>query len=345
LIALITLLPAQTIAQTLTAQASEQQKTLAGSLARQAEGYLNNIAYDLLNLASRPEIKPSANTSRPGALATIKNLAQERIGFITAIVRLDATGKPLYAWPDAYNQKVTAGQALPWSVDQNWVDNLVQVGDVQFFAQPTADGGTAYLMAVPINQATTISEAIVIQFDITYIWQSTFNPLSLSNSGQIWVFSDPGKEQYQFRTQPTFTGDASKLPVTDQPVALSAFPTADRESAAATVYATFARNRSGQRLFSIVLSHTTDEAQAQIISTTRSFFVFGLGIIALIVAFGLIIARYLLGQANRHRQEEQRRSTARTPSMVLSAIGKKPDRTANTTFDSGPMPSHAISRG
>src|SRR5438067_10928501 len=59
LIALITLLPAQTIAQTLTSQASEQQKTLAGSLAHQAEGYLNNGAYDLLSLSSRPEINAS----------------------------------------------------------------------------------------------------------------------------------------------------------------------------------------------------------------------------------------------------------------------------------------------
>jgi hypothetical protein len=34
-----------------------------------------------------------------------------------------------------------------------------------------------------------------------------------------------------------------------------------------------------------------------------------------------------------------------TPTMVLSAIGKMPDTTPNTTLDAGPNPSQAIRTG
>src|SRR5258708_33926266 len=91
-------------------------------------------------------------------------------------------------------------------------------------------GGTAYLLAVPMSQPTGNSEAIAVQFDPNYVWQSTFNPLSLSQSSQLWVFSSSGNQLYHFRDQPASTADATTIPVTRQPSATPAFPTADRES-------------------------------------------------------------------------------------------------------------------
>src|SRR5579859_916355 len=71
MIALITYLPSQTIAQAISAQASESQKILAQSLARQTEDYLNNIAYDLLGLSNRLEIKSSATSWHLAAMTLL----------------------------------------------------------------------------------------------------------------------------------------------------------------------------------------------------------------------------------------------------------------------------------
>src|SRR5262245_1729452 len=82
LIALITILPAQTITKTISDQASEQQRLLGASLSRQLESYFNSIAYDLLGLSNRSEIKSTTRASRPAALAMMADLGSIRQGQI-----------------------------------------------------------------------------------------------------------------------------------------------------------------------------------------------------------------------------------------------------------------------
>src|SRR5256885_11242801 len=99
LIGLITLLPAQTITQTISQQASEQQRVLGGSLSRQMDSYFNSLAYDLIGLTNRPEIKSTARASRVAALSMLDDLGRLREGQITAIVRIGEDCVPVYCWP------------------------------------------------------------------------------------------------------------------------------------------------------------------------------------------------------------------------------------------------------
>ncbi|HLY25117.1 MAG TPA: GAF domain-containing protein, partial [Aggregatilineales bacterium] len=312
LVALITYLPAQTIAQSIAAQASENQRILAQSLARQAEDYFNSIAYDLLGLSNRPEIKASANTSRVAAMTLLNDEAKQRAGQIKSIVRLGQDGKPLYAWPDTYNQKIQAGQTLPWSVDQSWVDQIVQARAVQYRQVPLIAGGATYLLVAPIDLATTNSEAIAIEVDLDNYFKTNFSSLQLSASSQLWIFDRFGAELFHYREAPIFKGDANKFPQQQDAVVLQQYPTPDRETVAVPVYAAYSQGRGGDRSFTILLSHATAEGQDAITSTLRTLFLVGLAVVLVVMVAGGIVGLFLLRENNRRRQDAQRRSTART---------------------------------
>ncbi len=324
LIALITYLPSQTIARIITTQASESQRILAQSLSRQTEDYLNNITYDLLGLANRPEIKGSGMMWHVPAMTLIANEGQLRAGQIKSVVRLSENGQPLYAWPDSYNQRISAGQALPWTVDQNWVTQVVQGGVVQFRKVPLTAGGAAYLLVVPVapyDVTNLNNEAIAIEVDLDNYFKTNFASLQLSPSTQLWVFDNTGAEVYQYREAPVFNGDLSQVPQQNDAVNLSQFPTSDRETSAAPVYAAFTRGQQGgNRAFTILLSHATAEAQAAATDTLRTFFLIGLAVVLVVVIAGVFIGWFLLRENNNRRVDAQRRSTARTLLTTARAL-------------------------
>jgi serine phosphatase RsbU (regulator of sigma subunit) len=324
LIGLITLLPAQTITQTLGTQASQQQRVLAGSLARQLENHLNNIAYDLIGLSTRLEIQSTAKTFLPAALNLLSDVAATRPGQIKSIVRLSADGTPYYAWPDSFDEKLVSGQALPWTVDKPWIEGVVARHVVRFTQQPLKDGGATYLLVTPINVGTNTTEALVIEVDMDYFFRNDFRVLDLGQTGQMWVFDQFGSELFHYREEPAFRGDFNQLPKDTQAVTLNNFPTADREAVVVPVSA-FSNDRNQDRSMTMVLSRSINEGQEQIVSTLRSLFLFGLAIIGFIVLFGILIGRFLLRETNRRRTEEQRRSTARTLLVTSRALNSSLD--------------------
>ncbi|MEP7287818.1 MAG: SpoIIE family protein phosphatase [Chloroflexota bacterium] len=325
LIGLITLLPARTITETLSNQAREEQKVLAGSLARQVENYFNNTAYDLLGLTGLPEIKASAEGVRPAALAQLADLAERRMGQIKSIVRLSGDGTPMYAWPPDYNAKIQAGQPLPWTVTREWVDEVVQGRVVQFRLVHTTANSSAYVFVAPINPATSVSEALAIEIDLNNYFVSVFKSLQLSDTRQLWVFDRFGAELYHYHPEPVYRGNIIQVPVGVQPTLLTEFPTPDRESVVASVFPSFTGEVSRDRTIVLLLSRMVNEGQEAIVKTLGLLFIFGLAIIGLIVVFGLMIGRYLLRETGRRRLEDQRRSTARTLLVTSRALNSSLD--------------------
>ncbi|MCC7446585.1 MAG: SpoIIE family protein phosphatase [Anaerolineae bacterium] len=326
LIGLITLLPAQTISRTLSQQAGEQQRLLAGSVAHQMESYFNSVAYDLLGLANRPEIKSTARTQQEIARTLITDLAKLRTGQIKSIVRLDANGTPIYAWPDSYNQQIAAGQPLPWSVSNAFISNLNQKLAVQFAQQPLRDGGATYLLVTPVTEGNNVFEALAIELDLSHYFQTNLSTLQLSASGQLWVFDQFGNEIYHQRDRFAFRGDPNRIRGLNDTTILNGYPTSDYEAVVAPVFIAFAQS-TGQRdsVMSIVISRAISEGQQEIFNTLQSLFLFGLVIIAFVVVIGVVVGRFLLRESSRRRLEVQRRTTARTLLEMSRALNSSLD--------------------
>lgn len=325
LIGLITFLPVQSVSQALSAQASEHQLVLAESLARQVESYFNRITYQLLELATQPEIRATASTSRVAALNQLATVGQQYQGQIKAIVRFSSEGVPLYAWPDDYNQRVQAGQALPWLVDREWVQGIVEKHSVQFISQQVGAGGNTYLLVAPINQATTNSEALAIELDLDHYFQSTFQGVNLSPSSQLWVFDHEGTELYRYREQPEFTGAFSQLTSDSKTMLLPNYPSNGYEGVVAPIFAVSTPENRGERSLTLLVTHAASEGQESVYGTLRVLFLFGIGIIGIIVLFSLVLVRFLLRENERRRQDAQRRFTIRTLLNTSRALNSSLD--------------------
>jgi serine phosphatase RsbU (regulator of sigma subunit) len=308
LIGLITLLPAQTITQAISAQASEDQQVRAESLARKMESlFFNSIAYDLRALADRPEVKSTTRASRPAALAAMAEMNRRHVGLIRSIVRLAEDGTPVYAWPESLNDQIAAGKPLLWQVDAAWVQNVIQQQTVQFFQQPLTAGGVTYLMVTPITEGTNINEALAVEMDLENYFETNFRSLIFRSTTQLWVFDQSGKELFHYHDQP-FTGDINAVRNQAETVRLTGFPSPGQETVIAPVNVAFQQNHR----LSVVLTREISEGQQAVYSTLQSLFLFGLAIIGFIVIVGLFVGRFLLNETRRRRKEEQRRSTART---------------------------------
>jgi serine phosphatase RsbU (regulator of sigma subunit) len=319
LIILITVLPAQTITRALAARASEHQMVLAESLAHQAETYFNSISYELLELSSHPAIRATAATSRTAAVNQLAAVGQQYQGQIRAIVRFSSEGVPLYAWPDEYNQRIQAGQPLPWSADREWVQGIVANRSVQFMAQPLIAGGTTYLLAAPLNQATTNSEALAIELDLSKCFQEAFQSPNLSPSSQLLVFDSTGTELYHYREQPVFK--TPFFPVNANATLLPNYPSEGRESVLAPIHVVSAPGGSPY----LLLTHIANEGQEDVYNTLRMLFAFGIGVIGIIILFGGVLARFLLRDSNRRYQDSQRRLTIHTLLSTSRALNSSLD--------------------
>lgn len=320
LISVITLLPAKTINDSISGQATELLKSQAGTLARQMESYFNNLANDLLGLANRPIVQSTTKASRTEALALLKEAGESRPGDVKSIVRIDTDGKPVYAWPDSYQQKIAAGQPLPWTVDKAWVDNIIRGRGGVAFARRSTGSDISYLLVAPVSIGTNVNEVLIYELNLNSYFDANFKPLKIGETGQIWVIDQFGLEIFQLHDKPALgEGTAQFLNAIDTKY-IPGYPTDDREAIVSPVYTAFTQNRSNGGSLIIILSRATAEGQQVVTSTLQSLFVFGLLGVGAIVVLGLIIGRNLLRETNRRHTEEQRRSTTRTLLEVSRAI-------------------------
>jgi serine phosphatase RsbU (regulator of sigma subunit) len=327
LVGFLTVLPIQTITATVSQQASEQQRLLTESLARQMESYFNNLANDLVGLAGRPDVQSSARAARDNALAMLKETADRRAGQIVSIVRIGRDGAPLYAYPEARNEQIQNGESLSWTVDEAWVTNVIANRSVQFLRRPTG-GSTAYLLAFPLTFGLNTTDVLVFEINLIEHLQTVFGTLTdeqLAQSGQIWVFDTTSVQIYKHRPQPDFSGGFGAIAITAQTQTITGYPTSDRESVVSPVYLAFTQNRSRAGSLVIILSRSLAEAQQVVSGTLQSLGLFSAGLIAFLLLVALLVGRFTLSEVNRRRTEESRRATSLTLLQV--------SRTLNSSLD------------
>ncbi|HRE47325.1 MAG TPA: SpoIIE family protein phosphatase [Aggregatilineales bacterium] len=311
LIGVITIAPAQTITQTIQSQYSEQQRLLAGSLARSLENYFNGLANELINLSTRPAVQ-SMTGLRAEAQRIVNEVGERNKGALKAIVRMDSNGVPRYAYPEAYSLLVEADRPLPWTITPADAEKFIEGRGVQFARRSIGIDGATYLLVMPIVAGLNRTELIAFELDLDTYLNTNIGSADIGTSGQIWIFDRFGALIYDFRDLPAFTGGTAQfLSVTDATL-IREFPTEDRLSIIVPVYTAFTEDRSGVASLVLILSRTLTEANLVVQDSLNSLFLFSLGVITFVVLFGVLVGIYLLRESARRRREEARRSTANT---------------------------------
>lgn len=324
LVAALTLLPAQSLSNSIIEQARSQQIALAGSLSRQMETFFNTLANDLLSLTQRNDIQSTTRSTRQSALKLIGDVGSVRVGSLKSIVRLDQNGAPMYAWPDALNQKIASGQPFDWQIDASTMQRVVQTSGVQFIKRPTSSG-LAYLMVVPIPIGTDETDGLAFEIDLRSYFAENLDSMKPETS-QIWLFEPQGPLViYQRHPTPTWTTSDTSIFTLRSVTAREGFPSGDRDAVIAPIYTAFTQNRSQSPSLVLVLSRVSTEGQAEVYDTLNKLFVGGVAVVLLIVALGLGIGRYVVNQANRRRQDAQRRASVRTLLEMSRALNSSLD--------------------
>ena len=304
LIIALTLIPAQLLSRTLSTQIGVQQEQLAGSLSHQMELLFNVTANNLLSLTERPEIQTSDSIVRLAALKELGDVGTQAGGQIKAIIRLDQTGQPIYAWPDGINQQVGAGKALEWTVDGSWVQAIAKTSGVQFKELSTGRN-LVFLLAEPITAAGQLPQALVFQIDMKDYFSTNFSSIKLSATAQLWLFDLRGRTLYQRDPNLAWPGSVADILSVHDIVRRTQFPTDDRDSVIAPVYTAFTQDRARTASLVLILSRMTSEGQGELYSTLNALFVAGIVIVLLVIVMAFAVGRFMLG-------ESRRRSTVRT---------------------------------
>lgn len=310
LIGVITYVPAQTITQTIQNQYSEQQKLLAGSLARELENYFNALANELINLSARPAVQ-SMTGLREEAMRILGEVGDRNKGLLKAIVRIDNQGVPRYAYPESYNALIEDNESLPWVISPETAEQLIAGRGVQF-TRRSSGSGVAYLLVMPIVAGLNRVELLALELDIDAFLKTNIATIDLGETGQVWIFDRFGTRIYQHRAEPEFRGGTAQFLSIVETTLIQNFPSEDRLSIVVPVYTAFTEDRSGVASLSLILSRTITEANLIVQDTLNSLFLFGIGVITFVVLFGILVGVYLLRESARRRREEARRYTANT---------------------------------
>ncbi|MFQ3534551.1 MAG: SpoIIE family protein phosphatase [Aggregatilineales bacterium] len=310
LIGFLTFIPAGAITAAAQRSSAEAQRLLAGSLARRIENFFNTYSNVLISLASRPAIQ-SVAASREVALKLLEEAAKASGGQIVALVRIARDGSPRYAYPPEYNARIQAGEALPWSTDATWVNDVVNSGGIQF-ARRSTGGGVAYLLVTPVTTGLGISEVLALELNLVGYLNEIFAEAPIGESGQLWVLTTGGVQLYSARPQPEFRAGTAQIVNLTETTTLTGYPSPERESVVVPVYTSFTQSRTSVGSLVLVLSRTFEEANQVVAGTLQQIALFSFGVIAFVALFGILVGGFLLAEANRRRREEGRRETANT---------------------------------
>jgi len=315
LVVALTLIPAQTLLRTIGQQVGVQQEQISGVLTNQVESLFNVTANDLLSLAQHAEIQSNAPGIYPTARILLDELGKRRAGQITALVRVDTSGAPLYAWPETLNTAITNGQPLDWRIDAGVMRPIIEQGGVQLVKR-TVGANTIYLLVSPVSVKNGSTEGLVVALDLKAFIAQSVNALQLPDATQFWLV-DPDTTQviYQRNPQPAWTAADNTLLAARAMNTQAQFPSADRTTVSAPIFTAFVQASSSSSrtpALTVALSRLSSEGQGDVYNTLNSLFVGGLIVVLIIVLMGAGLGRYMILQGNRRRLENQRRSTVRT---------------------------------
>ncbi len=335
LVAILTILPAQQLVQTLSDQGVIAQRQLTTAAARQAEAAFNSLANDLLSLIQKPDVQSTTQSSRPGALKAFAALGATRGNVLRSIVRVDTGGMPMYGWPDAVNQTIARGERLDWSINDDLINQIIARGGVQFVRRATANFQKfVYLMVSPVQVGLNLTEALVFELDLSTYFQDAFKALPASESTQIWVVAPqvPVLVVYQRKPDMPWATDGldeltERLFINRDYYYKSGAPNADRDTAAIPIFSAFTQRQGDSPSLIVVTDRLVSEGQTEIFATRNRLFVFGLAVVGFISIAAVVVARSVTSNMDRRRIEEQRRTTARTLLEISRTLNSSLDLT------------------
>lgn len=325
LVSALTLIPAQALSATLGQQITEQQQLAVGSLVQQIESQLNQTANSLVTLANRDEVRSVAAGQRDTARNLFSALMSRSAGKITALVRLGTDGTPIYAWPDAIQQQIAANQALPWRIDSGVMRSVTETSGTQL-AQLSTQQGMIYVLVAAIKSADGSTNGLAAQLDLNAYFQPALSVLQLPDTAQVWVFDSSSKQLvYRGVNTPAWTGAVDPLLKADTVTAFPGFPSADRNSMAASIDTIFTPAQSQASALTVLISRPADEGTEAVYSTLTRLFIGGVIFILILTAMGIGVGRFVIIEENRRRREQQRRSTVRTLLEMSRALNSSLD--------------------
>lgn len=325
LIAIITLVPARTISESLNEQFRQQQQLIAESLAGRIESYFNLLGNELTGLSRQAAVQSSALASRAEALQNLADLGQRRAADVRAIVRLNSEGRAIYAYPSTYNDLIQANQPLPWTVDQAWLTEARRDGTIKFTRRSSSESGSTYLLSQPLAFGLSSGDLLVFELNLRPFLIRALSEQDFGETTKIWVIDSTGAQLYRSPVTAEFTQNAAPLFAVTKTEFFSDFPEEGRDSYVSPVFTAYTETRQQTPSLILVLSRSATEGQVNVTTELTRQFVLGLSIIAVMVVIGVFTGRFLVREANRRRRETQRRSTARTLLDVSRALNSSLD--------------------
>jgi signal transduction histidine kinase len=329
-----TLLPANTITQTVSDQNSVQQKLLANSLARQVENLFNSIGSDLITLSATVEHDAASPEKFSAEFDAIGKTYGPELRDIALIQDDGADGKFMTVWESKANPG--GGDTLPWKPDQRWIANILKGPHLQIVTRSRGGAEFAYLLAVPVKMGDLTNGVLTFEIDLNAFLSGAIESLSqvnntdlniksmLSPSSQIWMFDRFGDNLYQFRDQPQFQGGVAQFLELNQLTLLNQYPTQDRVSVIVPIFL-LNQDRTGTGTLTIIVSRSLEDAQQAVNNTLEALSLFGLGVIAFVVVIGLGGGRIFYVQSRQRQEAEQRRAAANILLSVSQAISSSLD--------------------
>ncbi|MBL1135513.1 MAG: GAF domain-containing protein [Chloroflexi bacterium] len=337
LIGVVTLFASSVIGRTVLDQFKVQQLQISTSVAQQTEAYFNSLTFEIISLASSPEIQGIGTSQTPQAIAAIEaNIERaERQNTINSVTRYDFRGRPRYAWPSQYNDLIEQGEAYPFAIPPELLELTAEGGVIELPTQiyRVVRAGQArpdYLLITPVEARTGNTEYLVYELDLENIFSQD---LSLdgfvdSESGQLWVLDNEGTLLYQARTEGETISDVREaFPATILQNILAGGDSVSRTYSPSGTerIAAIAPVQVGGYSFILMLSQDTDEASNLVAGDIQLISVMAIVtsiLIAILVFFGV---RRLVRETSRRRAEASAQRTARALLEVSRALNSSLD--------------------
>ncbi len=324
LIGTVTFFSSRLVRDTVVDQFRSQELQLASSLAQQTETYINGLAADITSLALQPPVMSSAPTQDDAGRALMAEHGEARSGIIRSMILFDHRGSPVYAWPDALNNALAAGERSPYALPSRLVDQTKSGTyvplDTELIAASRRDNpaGT-FLLVTPVYNDVRKTDFLVYELNLDELFRQIMNFVELDSRGQVWVINSVNEVLYQ-------ANDAVPIASLQAKISLaSVFSFREPSVVAYTVggddrIAVIAPIRTQGNDFVVILSRDTGVALEEVQSDLQTIFALAVGAILLIATLAMVIIRQLAREAQRRQDEVQRRQTARTLLEISRAL-------------------------
>lgn len=337
LIGVVTLFASGVIGRTVLDQFKVQQLQIGTSVAQQAEAYFNGLSFEIISLASSPEIQGIGTSQTPQAIAAIEaNIERAgRQNTVQSVTRFDFRGRPRYAWPSQFNVLIEQGEEYPFAIPPELLEQTAEGGIIELPTQiyrfiREGQARPDYLLITPVEARTGNTEYLVYELNLEDIFSQDLNLNEFvdSESGQLWILDNEGTLLYQARAEGETISDVREaftattlqnILAEGESVSRTYDPSGNERIAA------IAPVQVSGYSFILMLSQDTNEASNLVANDIQLISAMAIGTIILISLLSLFGVRRLVHETSRRRAEASAQRTARALLEVSRALNSSLD--------------------